>query len=68
VTALVPLSGVALEGSQQLQRGTEVIKDYRGISLVAFLLHKPLHLGLQSLCTGLYSPRGSSGGHDTDGA
>lgn len=50
----MPLSGVALEDSQQVQRGIEVVKGDRGVSLVASLLYKPLHLGMQSLCTGLH--------------
>lgn len=50
----MPLSGVALEDSQQVERGIEVVKGDRGIGLVSGLLHKPLHLGMQSLCTGLH--------------
>lgn len=46
LTVLAPLSAVAPEDPQQVQRGIEVVQGDRGISLAASLLHKPLHLGM----------------------
>lgn len=44
-----PVSSVALQDPQQVERGVEVVEGDRGISLVTSLLHQTFYLRVQSL-------------------